>query len=509
MTDAVTGTPVRRAGRREYLGLAVLGLPTILVALDLSVLYLALPHLAVDLHASGLQQLWITDIYGFLVAGLLVTMGTLGDRIGRRRLLLAGAAAFTIASVLAAYSTSPGQLIAARALLGIAGSTMVPSTMALIGVLFTEPRRHARAITVWMCCFMGGAALGPVAGGLLLEHFWWGSVFLMGVPVMVLLLVLGPRALPERRDPDAGRLDLPSVALSLVAVLAFVYGLKALSRTGFAVPPVLAVLVGIGCGVVFTGRQRRLDAPLLDLRLFGNRTFATALTMTVFAGLTGANQLFVSMYLQSVAGLSPAAAGMWLLPSTAAMVVSMQLAPVLVRYLPVPVTIAGGLVVSAAGFLLLTQVSGGGTAPLVTGLVVANLGLGPMAGLCAVLAMQSAPPERAGSAGALASTAGELGLALGVAVVGMIGTALYSGGVSVAGLPAAAADSARESVTGAMAVAGSLPPAAGARLLDSAFAAITTSLHAGAAVCAGIVLLAAVLAVHGLRRSGSAGARRT
>jgi DHA2 family multidrug resistance protein-like MFS transporter len=495
----MTTTLETRAGRREYLGLAVLALPTILVALDLSVLYLALPHIAADLHASGVQQLWITDIYGFLVAGLLVTMGTLGDRIGRRRLLLAGAAAFTLASVLAAYSTSPEMLIAARALLGVAGSTVVPSTMALLGALFTEPKQHARAITIWMCCFMGGAALGPVAGGLLLEHFWWGSVFLMGVPVMLVLLAVGPRALPEQRDPAAGRLDLPSVALSLAAVLPFVYGLKSLSRNGIEPLAVLAVLAGAGCGIAFVRRQRLLDSPLLDLRLFGNRTFATALSMTLFAGLIGANQLFVSMYLQSVVGLSPGAAGMWLLPSTLAMVVSMQLGPMLARVVPTTVAIAGGLAVSAVGFLLLTQVSGGGLPLLVTGLVVANLGLGPMAGLCAVLAMQSAPPERAGSAGALSSTAGELGLAMGVAVVGMIGTALYSGGVSVAGLPAASADLARESVNGAMTVADGLSPVDGAQLLDSAFAAITSSLHASAAICAGLVLLAGVLTVVGLR----------
>jgi DHA2 family multidrug resistance protein-like MFS transporter len=487
------------AGQREYVGLAVLALPTVLVALDLSVLYLALPHVAADLRASGVQQLWITDIYGFLVAGLLVTMGTLGDRVGRRRLLLAGAAGFTLASVLAAYATSPEMLIVARALLGVAGSTMVPSTMALIGVLFTEPRAHARAITIWMCCFMGGAALGPVVGGVLLERFWWGSVFLMGVPVMGVLLLVGPRTLPERRDPAAGRLDLPSVALSLAAVLPFVYGLKSLSRNGFDVVAVAAVLGALACGYVFVARQRRLATPLLDLRLFANRTFATALTMTVFAGLVAANQLFVSMYLQSVAGLSPASAGLWLLPSTLAMVASMQLAPVLVRRVPATVAIASGLLVAAAGFLVLTQVSGGGVGVLVAGLVIANLGLGPMAGLCAVLAMQSAPPERAGSAGALASTAGELGLATGVAVLGMIGTAVYTANVAVAGLPADTADLARESVAGAMSAATTLSPVDGARLVDSAFGAITSSLHASAATCAALVLVAAALTVFGLR----------
>ncbi len=211
--------PPVRAGRREWIGLAELALPTLLLALDISVLFLALPELSADLGADRTEQLWITDIYGFMVAGLLVTMGTLGDRIGRRRLLLAGAAAFAAASVLAAYASSPEMLIAARALLGVAGATLGPSTLALISSLFADPAQRGQAIALWFSCFLAGGALGPLVGGVLLELFWWGSVVLVGVPVMALLLVLGPRLLPEDRAPDAGRLDPASVALALAAML--------------------------------------------------------------------------------------------------------------------------------------------------------------------------------------------------------------------------------------------------------------------------------------------------
>ena len=212
-----------RAGRREWLGLGVLALPTLLLSLDMSVLYLALPHLAADLRPTGGQLLWIMDVYGFMIAGFLITMGTLGDRIGRRRLLMIGAAVFGLASVAAAFSTSAGALIATRALMGVAGATLMPSTLALISNMFTDPRQRAVAISVWTSCFMGGTTIGPVVGGLFLQWFWWGSVFLLGVPVMALLMVCGPLLLPEYRSSGSGRLDPLSVALSLGALLPVVY----------------------------------------------------------------------------------------------------------------------------------------------------------------------------------------------------------------------------------------------------------------------------------------------
>src|SRR6266568_8868544 len=253
-----------KATRREWVGLAVIALPCVLYAMDLTVLNLAVPHLSADLKPTSAQLLWILDIYGFLVAGSLITMGTLGDRIGRRRLLLSGAAAFGVASLLAALSTSAGMLIAARALLGVAGATVAPSTLSLIRNMFLDPRQRTVAISVWITSFSVGGAIGPLAGGLLLQWFWWGSVFLLAGPVMALLLVLGPLLLPEFRDPRAGRLDLPSAALSVAAVLAVIYGLKQLAQDGLGWPPVLAILAGLVVGAVFVRRQHRLADPLLD-----------------------------------------------------------------------------------------------------------------------------------------------------------------------------------------------------------------------------------------------------
>ena len=220
------------AGRREWMGLAVIALPCLLYSMDLTVLELAVPKLSADLKPSSSQLLWIMDVYGFLLAGFLLTMGTLGDRIGRRRLLLIGAAAFGVASVLAAFSTSAEMLIATRALLGVAGATLAPSTLSLIRNMFVNTEQRAFAIGVWATSFAVGTAIGPLAGGFLSEFFWWGSVFLLAVPVMLLLLVLGPVLLPEYRDPGAGRLDLISAAISLVAVVLMIYGLKQIVQDG-------------------------------------------------------------------------------------------------------------------------------------------------------------------------------------------------------------------------------------------------------------------------------------
>src|ERR687897_2593955 len=234
-----------KAGRREWIGLSVLALACVLYAMDLTVLNLAVPEISADLKPSSTQLLWIVDIYGFLVAGFLITMGTLGDRIGRRRLLLIGAAAFGVASLLAAFSTSAEMLIASRALLGVAGATLAPSTLSLIRTMFLDPHQRTIAIGIWVTSFSAGAVIGPPLGGVLLEFFWWGSVFLLAVPVMAVLLVLGPILLPEYRDPEAGRLDLPSAALSLAAVLAVIYGLKQVAQDGLGWLPALFIAAGL------------------------------------------------------------------------------------------------------------------------------------------------------------------------------------------------------------------------------------------------------------------------
>ena len=228
-----------RATSREWIGLAVLTLAALVYAMDLTVLNLAIPRISAELQPSSVQLLWMIDIYGFLVAGLLITMGTLGDRIGRRKLLLFGAAGFALASLLAAFSTSSEMLIASRAVMGIAGATIAPSTLSLIFTMFLDPKQRSTAIGVWIAAYSAGGAIGPVLGGVLLEFFWWGSVFLIGVPVMALLLLLGPRTLPEYRDPNARPLDLLSAAMSLLAILGVVYGLKQLAQDGVSAAPVL------------------------------------------------------------------------------------------------------------------------------------------------------------------------------------------------------------------------------------------------------------------------------
>lgn len=435
-----------RAGRREWVGLAVLALPTLLVSLDVFVLVLALPKLAVSLHADGTQQLWIMDIYGFMVAGFMVTMGTLGDRIGRRKLLLVGATAFGVASVVAAFSTSAGMLIAARAALGIAGATLGPSTLSLIGTMFANPRQRAEAIGIWAGCFTVGAIVGPMVGGFLLEHFWWGSVFLLGVPAMVLLLIIGPKLLPEYRDETAGRLDLPSVALSLAAILPVVYGVKELARDGVRTVPLLAMVAGGIVGYVFVKRQRTLADPLVDFSLFAAKAFRTTLGgMLLFSMLGGTTMLFVAQFLQLAQHLSPVGAALGLLPGMAASTVSFLAAPVLARRFRPGALIASGVALAAVGMAILTLVDpAAGPVWPALGFAVTSLGVGPMVALGTDLVVGSVPQRKAGAAASLAQTVNEFGYSFGLATVGTLGNAvvrahgLPDGLHVVAGLAAAA-----------------------------------------------------------------------
>ena len=499
----MSAVTVRRAGRREWISLAVLTLPCLLYAMDLTVLNLAVPHLSQDLRPSSTELLWIVDIYGFMAAGSLVTMGTLGDRIGRRRLLLIGAAAFGVTSMLAAWSTSAAMLIAARALLGVAGATVAPSTLSLIRNMFADQRQRTVAVSVWITSFSVGGAIGPLLGGVLLEWFWWGSVFLLAVPVMALLLVLGPLLLPEFRDPRAGRLDLVSAALSVIAVLAVIFGLKQLARDGLGWLPVSSVVAGLAAGAVFVRRQQRLADPLLDLRLFRSAAFTTALTTNLLSFFTGFGALlFIAQYLQLVLGLSPLAAGLWMLPSSAGSVLGSMLTPVLARRVRPAFVMAAGLGLAAVGLGLFTLLGPAGLALLVTGSVVFSLALAPVDTLATDLAIGAAPPERAGAASALTETAAEFGGALGIAVLGVIGTSIYRSqltGALPAGILPASAAAARDTLGGALAVAGQLPGQPGQVLVQAARQAFTSGLHVAFAVSAAAMLGAAVLAAIQLR----------
>lgn len=495
-----------KAGRKEWIGLGVISLACLLYVMDLSVLYLAVPSLTRDLEPSSSQLLWITDVYGFLVAGFLITMGTLGDRIGRRKVLLAGAAAFGAASVLAAFSTSAEMLIVARALLGIAGATVAPSTLSLIRNMFHDPHQRMTAIGVWGTSFAAGGAVGPLVGGLLLEAFWWGSVFLINVPVMALLLVLGPRLLPEFKDPRAGRIDLVSVVLSLAAVLPVIYGLKHIAQEGPGSAGFGPIAAGLAFGALFVRRQTRLDDPLIDLRLFRFPAFSVSVASNTLTGFIAFGTfLFIAQYLQLVVGLSPLEAGVWSLPSSVAVVFGSMMAPRVSRAIRPAFGVAGGLVLASAGLALLTQVDGTSGLPIVvTGGVLFSLGLGPVFILATDLIVGTAPAERAGAASAISETGAELGGALGIALLGSIGTAVYRSGVTDAfggGVPEAA----RDTLGGALAVAEQLPGEAGRELVAVAHDAFTQGLHLSATVGAVVALVVAALVATLLRNVRSSG----
>jgi MFS transporter, DHA2 family, multidrug resistance protein len=494
MTSPSDRHPTPRATRREWIGLAVIALPCLLYAMDLTVLTLALPALSADLHPSSTELLWIVDIYGFLVAGFLITMGTLGDRIGRRRVLLIGAAAFGGASVVAAFSSSPEMLIASRAALGVAGATLAPSTLSLIRSMFVDARQRTVAIGIWVTSFSAGAAIGPLVGGLVLEHFRWGTVFLLAVPVMVLLLVLGPRLLPEYKDPNPGRLDLASAALSLVAVLAVIYGIKAIATAGAGFASVAPVMAGLAFGAVFVDRQRRLATPMIDLGLFRRPAFRLALgaNMLGFAVVFGI-EVFVAQYFQLVLGYSPFEAGLWSVPGAAAFVAGAQLAPPLAARVRPPVAMLGGIVVAIAGVALLTQVNAThGPGLLIAGIVLLSLGLAPLFTLAADLAVGSAPPERAGAASGISETSTELGGALGLAILGTVGTAVYRAQAADT-IPAGSPHDATDTLAGAVTVAHGLPPQAAAGVLEPAREAFTQGLQVAATVSGALVVAAALL----------------
>jgi MFS transporter, DHA2 family, multidrug resistance protein len=490
-----------RAGRREWLGLAVLLLPTLLIVMDLTVLHLAVPQLSTDLQPSSTELLWIVDIYGFLIAGSLITMGTLGDRIGRRRLLMYGAAAFGFASILAAFSPTAELLIASRALLGIAGATLMPSTLALISTMFRDPQQRSMAIGVWISGFSAGSAIGPLIGGLLLEYFWWGSVFLLGVPVMVLLLIVGPKLLPEASDPNAGRLDLASAALSLASVLLFIYGVKHGAQEGFDALAWITIVAGLAIGVVFVRRQQVIADPLVDLGLFRRPAFSAALVMYILGVFVSFGAfLFIAQYLQLVLGLSPVQAGAWSVPGALASIAGSNIAPIIARRIRPAYVAAGGLALASLGFAIITQIGVDSLVLIVAGWVLMSLGFGLTFTVSTDLVVGSAPPERAGAASALSETGAELGGALGLAVLGSLGMALYRNELATklpAGVPPEAAAAAEDTLGNVVAQMGQLPEATGLALLEVARLAFTHSLQVlsliAAVVMAGLVVLAATM----------------
>ncbi|MGW3042140.1 MFS transporter [Kitasatospora sp. NPDC001159] len=489
--------------RQRWSGLAVLVLAVTVVALDATVLSLAIPSISETLRPSGTQLLWIGDSYSFVLAGLLVSMGALSDRIGRKKLLLSGATAFGAASLLAAYAPSPGWLILARALLGVAGATIMPSTLSLIRSLFPDDRERATAIGVWGAAATAGAALGPVVGGVLLEQFWWGSVFLLNIPVLLLLLVFGAWLLPESKDPKPGRWDVLSVALSMTGVIGVVYAVKEGAAHGLACwdVPVTFVL-GAAALTAFVRRQLRLETPLLDVRLFRDRRFTAAVTASLISlvGLSGVI-FVVSQYLQLVRGYGPLQAGLAELPAFAGSVVGGLLTARAARRFGARKALtvsllAMGLAAGTLGWFqqdttyLLLAVSF-----LVTGTaegVVYTLG--------ADLVLSAAPADKAGAASAVSETAYELGTALGIALVGSVVGSIYANGLSVpAGASAETAARAGESLGSAVEAAHGLPTEVAQPLLVSAKDAFAHGMNSAGLVAGVLLVGAAVLAWRLLR----------
>ena len=500
-----TNPETTKATNREWFGLMALALPCLLYSMDLTVLNLAMPKLSAALRPTSTELLWIVDIYGFVLAGALIPMGVLGDRIGRRRLLLIGAVAFGCASVLAAFAPSVEALIAARALLGLAAATLAPSTLSLLRSMFLDPKQRTFAVGVWIASFSAGGAIGPLIGGVLLQFFWWGSVFLINLPVMALLLAVGPRLLPEFRDPQAGRPDIVSAALCIATVLAVIYGVKRIAGHGADWMAAATIVSGLLIGAVFLRRQRTLAEPFIDLGLFRRVTFSAALAVNIFGFFVAFGTfLLIAQYFQLVIGLSPLAAGLWSAPSGIAFVVGAMLTPRIVNHLRPPHVIAIGFVIAALGFGLLTQTgTAHDLAVVATAYAVFSLGLAPVFTLAADLIVSTAPPERAGAAAGISEMSTELGGALGIALLGSVVTFIYRGKVTGAlgdDLPPDALVAARDTLGGALSVAETLPDEIGAALVTVSRSAFVEAFQTTALACAAIALIAAAGTVRVLRR---------
>ncbi|KQQ42842.1 MFS transporter [Nocardioides sp. Leaf307] len=491
----VTAAP-RRAGRREWAGLAVLMLPVLLVSIDNTVLSFALPAIALDLRPSAAVQLWIVDVYPLVLAGLLVTMGSLGDRVGRRRLLLVGATGFAATSVLAAFAASAEALLLARLLLGVFGAALMPCTLSLLRGMFEDRAQRRLAIAVWATGFAAGAAIGPVVGGVLLEVADWGAVFLIAVPMLLPLLVLAPVLVTESRDPAPGPLDPVGMVLSMATLAPVVFAIKHVAVAG---PDLLALgcaALGVAAGVALVHRMLARPRPMLDVRLFTVPAFAGSVLVNLLSVMALVGLLyFLSQHLQLVVGLSPLDAALVLVPGTVAMVLASLLVVRLVRRWRPATLMTAGLGLAAAAYAGVAVAGGsGGVALLVVAFAALAAGVGIAETLSNDLIIAAVPPAEAGAASAVSETAYEVGAVLGTSVLGGLLAATYRSHLEVpAGLDGAQADAARETLAGALALAPTLPADTGAALTASAQAAFVDGSSLTAA--GGVVLMALAIVV--------------
>jgi MFS transporter, DHA2 family, multidrug resistance protein len=491
-TQATTVDISTRASRKAWISLAVLALPTLLVSMDATVTYLALPALSKALKPSASELLWITDIYIFMEGGFLIIMGALGDRVGRKRLLMIGFFAFAAASVLAAFANTPMLLIAARALLGITGAIILPCTLSLIRSLFNDARQRTVAFGIYTACYSGGTMLGPLLGGILLSNFWWGSVFLISVPLMFIFMVAS-LWLPEYKDPDAKQFSLPSALLLMAGVLSMIYGVKQIAESGYLeASSVLIVVTGILVTGIFVYIQRRVSNPLVNLSLFRIPVFSVTLTalFVVLFSWSGL-YLYVAQYLQLVLDFSPMVAGLLTLMPAAISMVGCMLSPQILRWFSRTFTIISGHVIMIIGAIILTQLDE--ASPIAVVLLAStciSMGCGFVVSLGIDMVVSSAPAEQAGAASGLSESSTTFGSAFGVALLGSIGTAVYRGKMSSVTLTDAPGEEVKSTLAGAVAYA---HESGNVELAQTAKAAFVSSFHSASVVGGVAVVIMAIV----------------
>ncbi len=498
MLTRPTTTTHAAADPRRWWSLGVLCMSLLIISLDNTILNVALPHLVSELGATTSQLQWIVDGYTLIFAGLLLTAGSLGDRFGRRGALTVGLVIFGLGSVASALAGSANTLIFTRAFMGIGGALIMPATLSLLTNIFTDPKERARAIGAWAAIAGAGAAFGPLIGGFLLEHFWWGSVFLINVPVVLVAIVAGRVLLPTSRDESAPKLDLVGAVLSVTGLVAVLWGVIEGPSKGWSDPVVLAAIVGgLVVLVGFVQWELRSAHPMLDVRFFRNPRFSAAniaITLVFFA-MFGASFL-VTQYLQTVLGYSALEAGARMMPMALTMLVVAPMSPRVVERIGTKVVVGTGLLLAAAGVGVLSQVPVDDGYPLlVAGMMVMAVGMGLVMAPATESIMGSLPPAKAGVGSAMNDTTRQMGGALGVAILGSVLASSYRPAVQSSlqglGLPVEAVAVAQDSVGGAFQVASRLPSELGTAVMDAASEAFVTAFHSTVLVAAAVLLVAA------------------